>query len=59
MFKVKHIKRYKDLLFRVARSEGAIRGSAYWFFVPMIMIISGANNYFLGDRAKKKKLEEQ
>ena len=39
----------------MARSEGAVRGAAYWFYVPLLMIISGANAYFFGEQAKLKK----
>ena len=59
MFRVKYIKRYKDLMFRMARCEGAIRGSAYWFFIPLLFIVMGANNYFFGEKAKLKKLKEK
>lgn len=55
MFRVKYIKRYKDLLFRMARCEGAMRGAAYWFYVPLLMIVSGANAYFNEESAKLKK----
>lgn len=59
MFRVKYIKRYKDLLFRMARCEGAMRGAAYWFYIPLIFIVSGANEYFFGDDAKLKKQKEK
>jgi hypothetical protein len=55
MFRVKYIKRYKDLLFRMARCEGAMRGAAYWFYIPLLCIVTGANEYFFGHKAIAKK----
>lgn len=43
----------------MARCEGAVRGAAYWFYIPLLCIVSGANEYFFGENAKLKKQKEK
>jgi hypothetical protein len=47
MFRVKYIRRWKDLYFRFARSEGMVRGTNVLAFVSIILMLGWFKDVYL------------
>lgn len=47
MFRVKYIRRWKDLYFRFARSEGMVRGCNVFAFTSILLMLAWLNKVYI------------
>ncbi len=60
MFRVKYIRRWKDLYFRMARSEANVRGCNIAIFISTIFMFAWFKSYYLEPNFDRpKRLKEQ